>query len=183
MSRKRLRNDQQWTAMHCCNRIAGMPGEYPFGEPEQKKMFALLEQLSLLYTVEIVSVCIMHSHYHIVVMCPPEGYFPGKREVKKRFRAYYGKARANAMDWTNEEFVRQLAERMRNVSHLLKDFQHRFTCWFNRTRAKRRRGHLWADRYKSTILQQRNVLWECVKYVEMNPIRAGLCKFVIAIPL
>jgi len=34
---------------------------------------------------------------------------------------------------------------------------------------------LWADRFKSVILEGETALWEGLKYVEMNPVRAGLC--------
>ncbi len=34
-------------------------------------------------------------------------------------------------------------------------------------------GHLWANRYYSTVLDETH-LWRAVKYVELNPVRAGL---------
>jgi hypothetical protein len=63
---------------------------------------------------------------------------------------------------------------MRDVSALMKDFQQPYTNWFNRTRPKGRRGRLWSDRFKSVILESGRAVWECVQYVEMNPVRAGL---------
>ncbi|MFO7821868.1 MAG: hypothetical protein R6V56_07450, partial [Lentisphaeria bacterium] len=62
---------------------------------------------------------------------------------------------------------------MRDVSCFVKDLQQRFTCWYNRT--YERRGRLWGDRYKSVVLDGNHALWECLKYVEMNPVRAGYC--------
>jgi len=53
--------------------------------------------------------------------------------------------------------------------------QQRFTSWYNRTRPTRRRGTLWADRFKNTIVQGETALWDCIRYVEMNPVRAGVC--------
>jgi len=35
-------------------------------------------------------------------------------------------------------------------------------------------GHLWANRFFSTALDEAH-LWRAVKYVELNPVRAGLC--------
>ena len=34
-------------------------------------------------------------------------------------------------------------------------------------------GHLWQNRYYSTPLDERH-LWTAVRYIEMNPVRAGL---------
>jgi len=70
---------------------------------------------------------------------------------------------------------RRIGERMRDISMFMKDFQQAFSTWFNRTRPQGRRGRLWADRFKSVILDHEHALWECLKYVEMNPVRAGLC--------
>ncbi len=33
---------------------------------------------------------------------------------------------------------------------------------------------MWADRFKSVILESGRAVWECLQYVEMNPVRAGL---------
>lgn len=52
----------------------------------------------------------------------------------------------------------------------------RFTCWFNRTRPEARRGRLWGDRFKSVLLQGVgcSAVWSCIKYVELNPVRAKI---------
>lgn len=36
-------------------------------------------------------------------------------------------------------------------------------------------GHLWANRYFSTSLDEAH-LWACVRYIELNPVRAGLAE-------
>ncbi|MCE5230417.1 transposase [bacterium] len=38
------------------------------------------------------------------------------------------------------------------------------------------RGHLWADRFYSTPLDEAH-LWAAIKYVELNPVRAGLARY------
>jgi putative transposase len=35
-------------------------------------------------------------------------------------------------------------------------------------------GHLWQGRYKSCIIEKNNYLLQCGKYIEMNPVRAGI---------
>jgi putative transposase len=47
----------------------------------------------------------------------------------------------------------------------------RYARWFNRWHGWS--GHLWANRYYSTPLDEAH-LWTAVRYVEQNPVRAGL---------
>ena len=91
------------------------------------------------------------------------------------WRAFHGE-RPVEPNWDDPETVAHLAARMRDVSCFIKDLQQRFTCWFNRTRPRRRRGGLWADRFKNAILDKDTALWDCLTYVEMNPVRAGLAE-------
>ena len=59
--------------------------------------------------------------------------------------------------------VEALSKRTRDISQFIKDVQQRFTSWFNRTRARRRRGTLWADRLKNVVLEGETAVWECLK--------------------
>jgi len=95
-------------------------------------------------------------------------------EIKKRWRAYYGDKRIEP-NWDDPKVVAAWRARMRDISCFIKDLQQRFTSWYNRTRPTRRRGTLWADRFKNTIVQGETALWACIRYVEMNPVRAGVC--------
>ena len=47
-------------------------------------------------------------------------------------------------------------------------FQHLCTAWYNRTRPERRRGPLWAGRFKNTVLESGLAVWACWAYVERN---------------
>ena len=48
----------------------------------------------------------------------------------------------------------------------------RYVRWFNDRH--RRTGTLWEGRYRSTIVQTDRYLLACMRYIEMNPVRAGL---------
>ncbi len=37
-------------------------------------------------------------------------------------------------------------------------------------------GHLWQGRFKNPIIQADNYLLQCLKYIELNPVRAGIVK-------
>jgi len=66
-----------------------------------------------------------------------------------------------------------VAQAVRDIGCFVGWVEQRFTPWFNRTRARRRRGTLWADRFKSVPIERAAGLWECLCYIEMNATRAG----------
>ena len=166
----RIRDDRRRCFLHCFNRAAGWKGDQLFGEVEKERLFRLAERLQKFYSIELISFVCMSNHWHALVCTHPE--LPGREEVKRRFRAFYGDGRIEP-NWRDDAVVARYAARMRDVSCFVKDLQQRFTCWFNRRH--QRRGRLWADRYKSVVLDGGRALWECLKYLEMNPVRAGLC--------
>ncbi|NOY81630.1 MAG: hypothetical protein GXP31_11600 [Kiritimatiellaeota bacterium] len=190
----RLRYDRGLCYYHLLNRVAGTRSFLPFGDAEKEQFFRLALELSKLYCLELISVVVMSNHYHIVCAAPaaePEGESAavqgsdvGPRgrphcrgdagEIKRRWRAYYGDKRIEP-NWDDPEVVAAWRARMRDISKFIHDLQQRYTCWYNRTRPERRRGRLWADRYKNVILETGEAVWDCVRYVEMNPVRAGLC--------
>jgi len=47
-----------------------------------------------------------------------------------------------------------------------------YALWFNRTH--RRQGHLFQKRFKSVLCQEDSYLLELVRYIHLNPIRAGI---------
>jgi len=49
-----------------------------------------------------------------------------------------------------------------------------YAKWFNKKYEKV--GHLWQGRYKSMVIQNNDYLLDCIQYVELNPVRAGICK-------
>ncbi len=172
MRTARIRYDRERCYYHAMNRVAGEPGHYPFGDVEKEHMFRLVRRLCRFYTVEILAFVAMGNHFHAVCATTPE--LPSPEEMRARFRDYYG-PKAVEPNWEDSETCRRIGERMRDISMLMKDLQQAFTVWYNRTRRCGRRGRLWAGRFKSVILEGEHALWECIKYVEMNPVRAELC--------
>ena len=47
----------------------------------------------------------------------------------------------------------------------------------------RTRGYLFQDRYKSIATQDQNYIEELVRYIHLNPVRAGVCKTIEDIDL
>jgi putative transposase len=59
------------------------------------------------------------------------------------------------------------------VAMKIADVNFRYTQYINRFH--RRSGHLWQGRFYSCALDERH-FWLAMKYIELNPIRARLCR-------
>ncbi len=54
----------------------------------------------------------------------------------------------------------------------MRNIQSAYARWYNRSYG--RRGRFWADRFKSVYLGDARAVVDCMLYVELNPVRAGL---------
>lgn len=59
-----------------------------------------------------------------------------------------------------------------SVAKMMQSLGRRYVQYFNRT--YRRSGTLWEGRYKSCPVQTGNYLLACYRYIELNPVRAGM---------
>ena len=62
------------------------------------------------------------------------------------------------------------------VSTVMRRLLTGYAVWFNRSR--RRHGHLFQNRFKSVLCQEDSYLLELVRYIHLNPLRAGLVKSI-----
>jgi putative transposase len=60
-----------------------------------------------------------------------------------------------------------------SCARLMKDIGQLHTQYVNRQYG--RSGTLWEGRFKSCVVQREGYLMSCYRYVELNPVRAGLC--------
>ncbi|SDU21814.1 transposase [Pseudomonas orientalis] len=58
------------------------------------------------------------------------------------------------------------------ASLLMKGLGQRYVQYVNRT--YQRTGTLWEGRFRSCLVQQENYVLACYRYIEMNPVRAGM---------
>ncbi len=160
------------TYYHVMNRIAGEKSFYPFGHDEKQMFISMMNKYLKLYKIEILSYCIMSNHYHLVL------FSPGKistEEIKTRWQNFYGQSKGHYHPeplWESPKTIEKWSQRLSDVSDFMKVLQQSFTAWYNRIH--NRRGHFWADRFKSVILGGGNSLLRCIKYVELNPLRANI---------
>ena len=65
-------------------------------------------------------------------------------------------------------------ERRWDVARLMQTVQGRFAEDYNRR--KKRHGAFWSDRYHATMIDGGDHLWACLKYIELNMVRAGVVR-------
>ncbi|MBU4312008.1 MAG: transposase [Candidatus Omnitrophica bacterium] len=62
----------------------------------------------------------------------------------------------------------------KDLSHFMHDLTRSYTSYFNDKYKKV--GHLWQGRFQSRIVTKDDYLIDCINYIELNPVRAGLVK-------
>ncbi|MDD5705613.1 MAG: hypothetical protein PHR35_06785, partial [Kiritimatiellae bacterium] len=121
------------------------------------------------YAVRIVAYQVMSNHFHLLLQAPAEP--PSEEETIERFEDFHAGKRKLL---PGSSLCRTWQGRLRDVSWCLRHLQHLYTAWYNRSRPVRRRGPLWAGRFKNTVLDTGAALWACWTYIERNPVRAGM---------
>ena len=73
---------------------------------------------------------------------------------------------------TNHVHLLLSGDEAESTGRLMKALGQRYVQYVNRT--YRRSGTLWEGRYRSCLTQQENYLLTCMRYIELNPVRAGM---------
>jgi REP element-mobilizing transposase RayT len=128
----------------------------------------LIHWLSKVYLTEVLGFCIMDNHFHLLVkMLVPED-FPDK-EIKRRYKVYYGTKNKIGLVKGQIPFYRN---KWGNLSEYVREIKQRFSRYYNRT--NKRKGFFWSERFKSVIVDNGETLINCLAYIDLNPIRAGM---------
>lgn len=168
---------------HCMSRMVG--GEHLLGIEEKEVLRKMLWQVADFCGARVLTYAVMSNHFHVFVrMQMAEAV--NDAELVRRYAVLYGDYRA---PWQPKPEVleallredgadgkrwrRELLARMGDVSAFMKTLKQRFSVWFNKNRA--RYGTLWADRFKSVLVQgSPRSLAMVAAYIDLNPVRAGL---------
>lgn len=139
---------------------------YPLGEQEKSVLLCIIQQLSAVYFCEVLGFCLMGNHFHLLVTMRPEDEVSDE-EVKESFQRRYGD------EYTlmpgQIPFYRQ---KWTSLSEYVKEIKQSFTRMYNKKRG--RKGTFWAERFKSVIVEKGETLINCLAYIDLNPVRAGL---------
>jgi REP element-mobilizing transposase RayT len=172
---------------HCCSRV--VEERFIFAPTcgdvsvEADYFVNLMRRLERFCGLHLLTYAVMSNHFHLVTEVPKARPLRDT-ELLARIEALEGAQRRTAI----QEQLRQLqacdpaaAQRLRqrylarmyDLSVFLQELKGRFAQWFNRRHG--RYGVLWAERFKSTLLQSGEAVATACAYVDLNPIRAGLC--------
>jgi REP element-mobilizing transposase RayT len=129
-------------------------------------MLDLIRRYAALYLVEILGFCLMGNHFHLLVKVFPEYKFTDQ-DIRKRYVKFYGDDRTFAYGQ-----IPSLREKLSNLSEFVREIKVGFTRYYNHRH--NRRGYFWGDRFKSVIVEKGETLINCLAYIDLNPLRAGL---------
>ena len=139
---------------------------FPLEDVEKDFILDLIKRFSALYFTEILGFCIMGNHFHLLAKMIPEYHFTDE-DIRKRFEAFYGDSREFA-----EGQIPYWREKLSSLSEFVREIKVGFARFYNRRH--NRRGYFWGDRFKSVIVDKGETLVNCLAYIDLNPLRAGL---------
>ena len=129
-------------------------------------MLNLIRKYAELYLVEILGFCIMGNHFHLLAKMIPEYKFADEN-IKIRYLGFYGDDRI-----FTDGLIPSLRMKLSSLSEFVRKIKVGFARYYNRRH--NRRGYFWGDRFKSVIVEKGETLINCLAYIDLNPLRAGL---------
>ncbi len=185
MRMRRLKITGACAVYHCISRIVN--GEFLFDAVAKERLRRQMWQVADFSGVEVLTYCLMSNHFHVLIRVPDrEEVVVSDRELVRRYAVLYPEPRpyqamtvkylAAALKGGGGEakMLRgRLLARMHDISEFMKTLKQRYTIWYNQTHD--RYGTLWAERFKSTIVEGREAaLRVTAAYIDLNPVRAGI---------
>lgn len=177
MSRLKVRGNS--AVYHCVTRVVG--GAMLLDNQAKEELREQLWYVAKFCGVEILTYCIMTNHFHVLVRVPRRQQV-NDGELLLRYSKLYGRQRGRVKAFEavlkkggkEAQAAREkLLARMGDVSVFIKELKQRFSNWYNRT--YHRYGTLWAERFKSVLIEDSVVCLSTVAaYLDLNPVRAGL---------
>ena len=118
----------------------------------------------------VIGFCLMGNDFHLLVrMHPGEEY--SDEEIKKRFSLLYGDEKNRNL---GDGQIPSLREKWADLSQYVKEIKQTFSRFYNRLH--NRKGFFWSERFKSVIVDNGDTLINCLAYIDLNPVRAGLAE-------
>ena len=136
----------------------------------KERIYRTVLDLADVYYVQLHSIAVMDNHYHIVLsMLRPGLDVP---DLKARFERFQARKRI-PMKWYSWR-VDEWYQRLTDLSVFMKDLNRTISLEVNRRAGKV--GSIWGERFKSVLIEEDAGLLACMVYVEMNCVRANLCR-------
>ena len=167
---------------HCMSRTVN--GEFLFGPEDQEILRRQIWLVAQFCGVEVLTYTILSNHFHLLIRVPkaeaisddelfrryallypkPTKYQTVRLEVMK---SLIQKKDAEGLRWRD-----RMLRLMGDISNYLKLVKQRFSVAYNKRH--KRYGTLWAERFKSVLLEEGAALRTVAAYIDLNCVRAGL---------
>jgi putative transposase len=98
-----------------------------------------------------------------------------RSEYRERLRLASRQFRVSILDYcltSNHDHIIAIESRAGGISRMMQKLEGDFAGYFNRR--KQRSGSFWEDRYHCTMVEDGAHLWNCIVYVDLNMVRAGV---------
>ena len=134
--------------------------------------------------IEICAYVVMGNHFHVVCKVVRIDGPISESEVLRRVALLKGERAADelASHWKYlrcmgmgaavTEALDRLRARMNDISEFMKTFKETFNAWYKRDR--KYTGSIWSGRFTSTLVDGGRYRATCMRYVYLNPVRAGM---------
>lgn len=143
---------------------------FVLGDVEKDYLLLMMKRLSEFYSAEVLGLSILGNHFHLLVRMHPESAY-SEEEVRERYDRRYGQEKAAALDDAQMDALR---DKMGDISEYMKEIKQGFSRYYNKRHGKK--GYFWSERFKSVIVENGETLINCLAYIDLNPVRAGLVK-------
>ncbi|MFO1369523.1 MAG: nitrogen fixation protein NifB [Marinagarivorans sp.] len=182
---------------HCyvrCVRRAFLCGTDHFSgrniDHRKQWLVSRLRFLSYVYAIDICAYAIMSNHYHVVVHVDKKRAERWSQvEIAERWLQLYS-APLLVQKWLKNPADCDKAE-LEVVAEIIEQWRTRLhdVGWFMRgvneviarmaNDEDKTKGRFWEGRYKSQALLDEVAVLSCMAYVDLNPVRAGVCEDAI----
>jgi len=167
----RIKTDEVATSYHICQRTAGDKGAYPLmQEANKRRLIDLMRHYSRPFFCEISGFSVMGNHFHLVIKME-KNEERSRAELMKRAKVLYPNSDDILENWDDDQWE-HFRKRLFNLSEYMSNVKAAFTKWHNKKHD--RLGSFWNERFKSAILLGNNAILECLLYIDLNPLRAGI---------
>lgn len=177
---KRLKPKGEEVFFHIMSRTVGQ--EFYLGDVEKEKLFDIIKYYSGFYFVKPIGLTVMNNHFHLLIKSEPESYYSDE-QVKQRIEKYLDKKKTREKEGEGEGGQRgerpahqqqRIKIQMADISEYVRAIKQTFSRWYNKM--NNRTGYLWGDRFKSVLIEKGEALLNCLAYIDLNPVRAGIVK-------
>jgi putative transposase len=174
---------------HCISRF--VHGLFIFGTSggrcaEAEEFLSLMRRWAAFCGIRILDYVLMANHFHLLCEVPEPKPLT-QSELLERIEAGYGSERVEALREQLARFAQQpdgveqskrlfdfYLRQMNDLSIFMKKLKGCFAQQYNRRH--KRHGTLWSERFKSVLLEGGPAVAAIAAYIDLNPVRAGLCE-------